>query len=1073
MTGTDACDTPFESDVRIVDRMDDWKKVLSNEPFKSLVAALKRKYPKEVSLTLDYRDIQSAGKLGIELADEILEKPLKVMEDIRDSLWTNRMITTEGDFHCNVRFTHLPRKTPVRDIRADDIGKLISVEGIIRKASEVRPRLTLAVFRCKAGHRNIRAQGFGPMVEPDGCQADGCNNKKFELLPPPHSKFIDSQRLKLQELPEGLRGGEQPESIDIDVLDDICASVTPGTRVILNGIVKQVQRRSQGQLSTTFDIYIECNSIEIGETDFDEVEIRDEDEEEIKQLAALPWILNPDTNIPEPGVYSKIAGSIAPSIFGITHVKRAIALQMFSGIPKELPDGSRIRGDIHVLMIGDPGIAKSQLIKYVTKLVPRSVYTSGKSASAAGLTASAVKDEFDGRWTLEAGAFVMADKGIMGLDEIEKCDKSAQSSIHEAMEQQCYDEDTEILTVYGWMKFSHLDYDTAVATLNPKTNQIEYHIPDDIVVYPYSGEMCRIKSRQVDLMVTPNHRLYVSRCIRADNYEPYHFVEARDMKLSQRAKFKRDGIWKGSSPVKFGLPSIKKFKNHIAENGYETGIREIPIKPWLRLLGYFLSEGSVHGKNGVPYRVSISQVKPETRSRIFDAISSAGYDYKINGDNIVINDKQLATYCSQFGLQPERFVPDFVKGLSPELIREFLKTLVDGDGHVNKKTGTTTYVTSSKRLADDVQELLLKCGISGNIVKRNTKGTESKIHGRTVRFKHDTYVVSFIREQGNTPSINQNGNSHITTENYSGRVHCVTVQNHIIYVRRNGIPVWCGNSISVAKAGITASLQCRCSVLAAGNPAMGRFDDYSGLAEQFNMPPSLLSRFDLIYLLTDKPEKTRDEMLAWHILNTHQYGEELVIAKKERREASETYSGIIPGIPPVLLRKYVAYAKANVHPKLSREAMEKLTNYFMSIRNLADSSDKPVPVTARAIEALIRLAEAAARMELSPVVTEDHASLVIQIVDESLKQVAYDPKTDTWDIDRVVSDKPKSQRDMIRAIEKRFDELKNETGLTSEHELINSLADEGHSRIGIANTVEKMKKECIYTEKKGGFLKRL
>ena len=720
MTGTDACDTPFESDVRIIDRMDDWKKVLSNEPFKSLVGSLKRKYPKEVSLTLDYRDIQSAGKLGIELADEILEKPLKVMEDIRDSirdsLWHNRMITTEGEFHCNVRFTHLPRKTPVRDIRADDIGKLISVEGIIRKASEVRPRLTLAVFRCKAGHRNIRAQGFGPMVEPDGCQADGCTNKKFELLPPPHSKFIDSQRLKLQELPEGLRGGEQPESIDIDVLDDICASVTPGTRVILNGIVKQVQRRSQGQLSTTFDIYIECNSLEIGETDFDEVEIREEDEEEIKQLAALPWILNPDTNIPEPGVFSKIAGSIAPSIFGITHVKRAIALQMFSGIPKELPDGSRIRGDIHVLMIGDPGIAKSQLIKYVTKLVPRSVYISGKSASAAGLTASAVKDEFDGRWTLEAGAFVMADKGILGLDEIEKCDKAAQSSIHEAMEQQ---------------------------------------------------------------------------------------------------------------------------------------------------------------------------------------------------------------------------------------------------------------------------------------------------------------------------------------------------------------------TISVAKAGITASLQCRASVLAAGNPAMGRFDDYSGLAEQFNMPPSLLSRFDLIYLLTDKPEKTRDEMLAWHILNTHQYGEELVIAKKERRQASETYSGIIPGIPPVLLRKYVAYAKANVFPKMSREAMEKLTRYFMNIRSLADTSDKPVPVTARAIEALIRLAEAAARMELSPVVTEDHASLVIQIVDESLKQVAYDPKTDTWDIDRVVSDKPKSQRDMIRAIERRFDELKNETGLTSEHELINSLADEGHSRIGIANTVEKMKKECIYTEKKGGFLKRL
>jgi replicative DNA helicase Mcm len=716
MNLAEACNVPLDSDVKIVDRMDDWKQVLSRDPFKSLISTLKRKYPKEISLTLDYRDIQSAGKLGTELADEILEKPLKVVQDIQDTLWHNRMIIIEGNFHVNVRFTHLPRKTPVRDIRADDIGKLISVEGIIRKASEVRPRLTLAVFRCKAGHRNVKAQGFGPMVEPDGCQADGCNNKKFELLPPPHSKFIDSQRLKLQELPEGLRGGEQPESIDIDVLDDICATATPGTRVVLNGIVKQFQRRSQGQLSTTFDIYIECNSIEFAETDFDDIEIREEDEEDIKTLAALPWQLNPDTNIPEPGVFSKIAQSIAPSIFGITNVKRAIALQMFSGIPKELPDGTRIRGDVHILMIGDPGIAKSQLIRYVTKLVPRSMYASGKSASAAGLTASAVKDEFDGRWTLEAGAFVMADKGIMGLDEIEKCDKAAQSSIHEAMEQQ---------------------------------------------------------------------------------------------------------------------------------------------------------------------------------------------------------------------------------------------------------------------------------------------------------------------------------------------------------------------SISVAKAGITASLQCRCSVLAAGNPAQGRFDDYTGLAEQFNMPPSLLSRFDIIFLMSDKPETTRDEMLAWHILNTHQYGEELVLARKEKRVANDTYEGIIPGIPPVLLRKYIAYAKANVYPKMTREAMQKLNNYFTSIRSLADTSDKPVPVTARAIEALIRLAEAAARMELSPVVTEDHASVVIQIVDESLKQVAYDPKTGTFDIDRVVSDKPKSQRDMIRAIEKRFDDLKNDNGLVSEHDLITSLADDGHSRLDIINQVDKMKRECVYTEKKGGYLKRL
>ena len=147
----------------------------------------------------------------------------------------------------------------------------------------------------------------------------------------------------------------------------------------------------------------------------------------------------------DPEIYEKIRKSIAPSIYGYEDVKEALALQLVSGFSKRLPDGARIRGDIHILLVGDPGIAKSQLLRYMIKISPRGIYTSGKSSTSAGLTATAVKDELgDGRWTIEAGALVLADKGIAAVDEMDKMDNEDKSALHEAMEQQSYHPSTEI-----------------------------------------------------------------------------------------------------------------------------------------------------------------------------------------------------------------------------------------------------------------------------------------------------------------------------------------------------------------------------------------------------------------------------------------------------------------------------------------------------------------------------------------------------------------------------------------------------------------------------------------------------
>ena len=205
-------------------------------------------------------------------------------------------------------------------------------------------------------------------------------------------------------------------------------------------------------------------------------------------------------------------------------------------------------------------------------------------------------------------------------------------------------------------------------------------------------------------------------------------------------------------------------------------------------------------------------------------------------------------------------------------------------------------------------------------------------------------------------------------------------------------------SISVAKAGITATLKSRCALLGAANPKYGRFDMYGDIADQINMPPSLLSRFDLIFIMTDQPEQKRDLAIAEHILKAHSIGELMAQHKKTPipgitdEYIQQQLKPVMPDIDPALFRKYVAYAKRNCFPIMSDEAKDTLVNYYLKLRGIAEPN-KPVPVTARQLEALVRLGEASARIRLSNTIDMSDAERVIRIVDACLRQIAYDAKT--------------------------------------------------------------------------------
>src|SRR3989441_1142085 len=569
------------------------------------------------------------------------------------------------------------RRVQIRDLRAKHLGQYISVEGLVRKSTEVRPKVVGALFQCLRCGTIIKEEQDGQTFrEPLECYEEqgGCkrsaNATKFKLLTET-SLYLDTQKIEVQESPEGLRGGEEPQRLSAYVEDDLTGRITPGQRVILNGVLRSVQRGRPGQRSTLFDIFVDVNSVEMERVEFEEIEVTEEDAHRIREIGSSP------------DIFRLITASIAPSIYGMHVEKEALALQLFGGVAKLMPDGRRIRGDIHLILVGDPGTGKSELLSYMIRLSPRGIYATGKAASAAGLTAAAVRDEFGvGRWTLEAGALVLADLGLAAIDEIEKMNPQDRSAIHEAMEQQ---------------------------------------------------------------------------------------------------------------------------------------------------------------------------------------------------------------------------------------------------------------------------------------------------------------------------------------------------------------------RISVAKAGITAVLQSRCAILAAANPKFGRFDEHKYISEQIDLPPALLSRFDIIFSIIDRPQAERDRELAEHILKGHKVGE-----IRRRRDAGLVVESEAPEQPftpefdPDFFRKYVAYAK-RIYPVMTDEAMQIIERKYLDIRKTGEAAGSSVPITPRQLEAIIRLAEASARLRLSETVGAEDADRAVRIVEYWMGMVAGEEGR--FDIDIIQTGISQSQREQIISIRDIISELAGPEGV-ADYEDIGRLAQE-------------------------------
>lgn len=604
-----------------------WESVFGKESYRLQLREIADGYPDRKSIYVDYEDLDMYNTdfavYVLDDPDHCLELAEKVVKEAMPPSW-------DAKNKVNVRIRKLPRdmKVGIRKLRAKHLGKLVAVDGLVKRVTKVAPKMTYALFRCaRCGAEVWQEQDGMVLQEPLMCpNPNGNCNKQANrfILDEAQSIYIDTQKVDIQESPEGLKGGAQPERLTAYVNDDISGSVYPGNRITLNGIIRSAEKTERVK-TTVFETYMDVVSIDLEQQEYDEIQITPEDEQNIKVMSK------------DPNLFDDIVKSISPTIYGMKEVKQAIALQLFGGCRKTMDDGSILRGDIHILLCGDPGVAKSQILRYMASLAPRGIYASGKSSSGAGLTAAAVKDD-DGHFVLEAGALVLADKGLACIDELDKMSEEDRSSLHEAME-------------------------------------------------------------------------------------------------SQR--------------------------------------------------------------------------------------------------------------------------------------------------------------------------------------------------------------------------------------------------------------------VSVAKAGITAALQCRCSMLAAANPKLGRFDDTDTIVNQIDLPPALMSRFDLIFVLTDHPNRDYDTKVTNHILSVQRRGEARQVGDDGTDvggisvgDILEQTNGIKPAFTETELRKYVAYSKRIV-PVMTDRAMEIIRENYLKIR-LSSKDSKTVPITARQLEAYVRLSEASARMRLSPVVEEQDAERAVKLVVYYLSKIGMD-----------------------------------------------------------------------------------
>jgi replicative DNA helicase Mcm len=598
----------------------------------------------KTSLIVDFEDILTFDQ---KLAEELLRRPDEYLKHADNAAYAQLQIE-DPDYaerlgKVDVRIVQLLEPTQLRKLGSDHILKLVMVEGIVVRSTPVRPMVMQAAFKCKGCGEITRVNQTGEFLKaPFECPTPSCRRKgPFEFVQE-ESSFIDSQDLRVQERPEDLPPGQLPRTLHVKLVGSEVVDVArPGDHVSIVGAVRAFAPTLPrvGKLRV-FVLHLDANSIEVLGKEPETALPSPEEEEKILELAKDPWI------------HRKIITSIAPSIYGYDHIKEAIMYLLFGGVHKTLPDIA-IRGELNSLVVGDPGTAKSQLLQYVARVAPRGLYTSGRGTTAAGLTAAVIREK-GGGMSLEAGALVLADKGIACIDEMDKMRPEDRVAIHEAMEQ-------HTVSVAKGGIVATLNARTAIlAAANPALGRYEPH---------------RTVAENISLPVTILSRFDLIFVLRdVPNKESDSKMSQHILEIHKR----------GLSPVEPPIP-LELLRKYI---GYSKGIKPVLTQEALqRLNDFYLAMRSASEAEGSPVAITARQL--ESLVRISEARARASLRKEVTAEDaeaaIVIMKRSLEEVG--IDLSSYKMDIDIIMTGKPKSLRDRMQIILSTLMEMEKETG--------------------------------------------------------------------------------------------------------------------------------------------------------------------------------------------------------------------------------------------------------------------------------------------------------------------------------------------------------------------------------------------------
>jgi replicative DNA helicase Mcm len=672
------------------------------------------------SVIVDYDDLIH---YNTDLAESLLKDPDKALRDCKSAAF--EVLSTENPSYAGeirksltVRLRGVTDRVPLRKVDTSHLDKMIAFAGMLVRTSELRPLLVDAAFVCPDGHTTRVIQEGPSIKKPAKCE--GCDETRNFELDQKDSSFIDSQILRVQELPEELPPGQLPRFFDIDVEGDIVNTARPGDRAIMTGIVRAEQDFSFGiPRSRSFRSKIDANYIEVVGKEPSQVHVTKEDEAIIKSIAAGA------------DAYPKLIKSMAPGILGHEAVKEAILLLLVGGPQTVLPDGTKLRGDINVFLVGDPGVAKSEMLKFAAQVAPRGMFASGRGSTAAGLSAAVIREK--NTLMLEAGVVVLADQGIACIDEFDKMKPEDRSALHEQMEQQSYHPWTEVLLSSGKAKIgdyveeairSHPERvqkgkECDVVRVSPIDRIFSVNLRNGLVEKTAIANLSRHKapasfvkvtfSNGRWVLVTPEHPVFAFNgtgmsTVPAERLQLGAFVPAPTL------------IPNSSMPAVLASVPRSKLAKEVVQPGTLT------LKT-ARILGYLVTEGNFY--RGSSFEVDFTSLDErllkEMKALMLEEFGleptiriSEGRWAGLRYISTTLHAWLSENFPEMMSKARSKRVPAKILGASVAHINQFLTTAFLGDGGV--ETEAVCYRTASRGLAEDYQDLLLKLGIASRIV---------------------------------------------------------------------------------------------------------------------------------------------------------------------------------------------------------------------------------------------------------------------------------------------------------------------------------------------------------------------